>query len=74
MKRRRTIEVRFPAEGVVGAEVSGYGSRDLIQEVTGRAPLYSRRSRAWCCQTSTARNVVALAETRGYDVVIGEVE
>ncbi len=54
----------------LGSLVRGYGSREMVETVTGRAPVWIPRLRGWSCQEQTARNVVALAESKGYDVTI----
>lgn len=54
----------------MGSLVRGYGSRELIIDLTGRPPMWSSIRRGWSLQESTARDVVAAAEARGYDVVI----
>ena len=64
---RRVIEVELAG---MGSLVRGHGSRELIIDVTGRAPMWSSVSRGWSLQETTARDVVAAAESRGYDVVI----
>ena len=56
--------------GGVGSLVSGYRARDLCEQVTGRAPVYIPRLRGYSCQEHTAKDVVALAERLGYDVVV----
>ena len=53
-----------------GSLVRGYGARAMVEEVSGRPPVWLPRLRGWSCQEKTARNVVALAESRNYDVVI----
>lgn len=64
---RRVLEVEIAGYGSL---VRGYGSRDLVMSVTGRAPAWSRIRRGWSVQESTARDVVAAAEVQNYDVVI----
>lgn len=64
---RRVLEVELAG---MGSLVRGYGSRELIIDVTGRAPMWSSIHRGWSLQETTARDVVAAAESRGYDVVI----
>jgi hypothetical protein len=58
------------------ALVRGYGSRELLTELRGGRPLgWATRSRAWVTQPSTAKDLIAVAEMRGYDIVIeGEQE
>lgn len=55
--------------GPCWAEVKGYNARDLLVDV-GSRPVYASRSRAWSTTPSYALDAVALAETRGYDVVV----
>jgi len=66
MARRLEVEV----ESELCAFVRGYGSRDLLTELRGRPPIWSTRSRAWVTTARTARDVVAVAESRGWDVVV----
>lgn len=64
---RRVLEVELAG---MGSLVRGYGARELIIDLTGRPPMWSSIRRGWSLQESTARDVVAAAESRGYDVVI----
>lgn len=52
------------------AEFAGRGSRGLYLELRGRVPAYNTRSRRWVAQLHTARDMVALAESRGWHVII----
>ena len=52
------------------AEFAGHGSRSLYVELRGRPPVYNTRTRRWTAQLQTARDLVALAESRGWQVVI----
>ncbi len=64
--RRLTVQPVSPAL----TYLSGYGSRELITEArNGRPPCWSILGRAWCVQPSTAGDVIALAETRGFEIV-----
>lgn len=55
------------------AYVSGYGSRELITEIRfGRPPVWSAVGRAWVTTPDTARAVIAVAETRKFDVIVTE--
>lgn len=54
----------------VDSLVSGWLSRDLFLRVRGRAPMYVSRRGGYACQERTARDIVALAESMGHDVVI----
>lgn len=55
------------------AYVSGYGSRALLSELRGgRAPVWGTRVRAWVTTEQTARDLLAVAESRGYEVTIRE--
>lgn len=52
------------------AEFSGYGSREMYVSLAGRPPVYNSRTRRWVTVPKRARDLVALAETRHYDVVV----
>jgi hypothetical protein len=52
------------------AYVNGYGSRDLLTELRGRPPIWGTRSRAWVTTPTVARDLVAIAEHRGYSVTV----
>lgn len=64
---RRVLEIELAG---CASLVRGYGSREILETITGRPPLWVRTARAWSCQEQTARDVVSLAERQGYDVVI----
>ena len=64
---RPVIEVEL---GGVGSLVRGYRARELCERVTGRAPVYIPRLRGYSCQEKTAKDVVAIAEAQGFDVVV----
>lgn len=67
MSSRRVLEVELAG---CGSLVRGYGSRDLVEQITGHPPLWVRSERGWSVQEHTARDVVSLAERHGYDIVI----
>lgn len=48
----------------------GYGSRELLAEVSGRVPVWGPRVRAWHCQPSTSADAMALAESWGWRVEV----
>lgn len=48
----------------------GYGSRELLTEVLGRAPLWGSRVRAWSIGPWHTPDAIALAESRGWRVEI----
>ncbi len=52
------------------AYVNGPGSRDLLTELRGRPPVWATISRAWVTTPRTARDLVAIAEHRGYSVTV----
>lgn len=52
------------------ALVRGHGARALIEELRGRPPAWATISRAWAVQPTTARDVVAAAEARNWQVVV----
>ncbi len=68
MSRGRHVRIVLVNQNL--AVASGWGSRDLLTELRGRAPAWSNRPRGWAIQPTTARDLVALAELRGYDVTI----
>lgn len=65
--KRRVLEVELTG---VGSLVRGPGARELVVTVTGRAPVWSSIRRGWSVQQSTARDVIAAAEIRNYDILI----
>lgn len=64
----RRLEVVI--ESKLCAFIKGYGSRELLTELRGRPPVWSTRSRAWVTTAETARDAVAVAESRGWSVVV----
>ena len=55
------------------AYVSGYGSRAMLSSLRGgRAPVYATRVKAWVTTEETARNLLAVCQSRGIDVTISE--
>jgi hypothetical protein len=64
---RRQWHVRIERNS---AYVRGYGTRELLTEMRHRAPVWSRSEKAWTCQPSTARDLIALAQARHIDVVV----
>ena len=65
---RRTLEVDILSRA--GAVVRGHGSRDLIEELLGRPPVWLSRCRGWSVQTHRVPDLCSLAELRGFDVVV----
>lgn len=66
---RRVLTITFETPSC--ALVSGYGSRELLTELrNGRPPVWATRARAWVTQPATAKDIIAMAEMRGYDVVV----
>lgn len=55
--------------GSCWAEAKGYKARELLIDV-GARPTYVARRKAWNTTPRYARDAVALAERRGYDVMI----
>ena len=69
MKRRRVIEVAFESRYCV--RVRGDNVRGLIMELTnGKVPCFSSVAKAYTIGERRARDLIALAEARSYDVVI----
>jgi hypothetical protein len=61
----RRLEVTIESKHC--ALVKGYGSRDLLTELRGgRPPVWATLSRAWVTTADTARDLIAVAERRGY--------
>lgn len=67
---RHRISVEFYNN--VCVYVRGYGTRDLLTELRGRAPVWATISRAWVTTPETAKDLIAIAERRGWDVTILE--
>ena len=65
---QRTLTLAFVTSSC--AYVRGYGARDLITELRRRPPVWATRARAWVVQPHTAKDLIALAEQRGYDIVV----
>lgn len=53
---------------------NGYGSRDLLQEYRSRPPMWSSNPRGWIAQPANRADLIALAELRGFYVVLEEAE
>ena len=67
MARRIWINVESP----VYATVRGHGARALLMTARpGRLPLWSSIGRCWNTTERTARDVVAIAERAGFDVIV----
>lgn len=65
---RRVLEV--VAESRHCYRLRGPGVRSMVLELTGRAPVWSAVAEAFTVAERTAGEVTALAESRGYDVVM----
>lgn len=68
MSARRQLRVRIVSSCC--AYVRGYGARQLLTELRGRVPMYSTSRAAWVVQERTARDLIAIAESRGYSIVL----
>lgn len=66
----RLLQVAFPTAAPSCAYLRGFGARELVTEIRGRAPVYGTRVRAWAVQPQTARDVIAVAEARGWRVEV----
>ncbi len=66
----RRIEVEFVTPSA--AYVRGYGTREMLTELRGRPPVWSSRGRAWSVQPVTARDLLAIAQSRGIETVVTE--
>jgi hypothetical protein len=67
--RRPSIEVVL-TETRMCAYVRGHGARELLTSLRGRPPVYATKHRAWVTTETTARDLVALAELRDYEVTV----
>lgn len=67
-KSRQRRRIKVVIEGPHAAFVSGWGSRELLMELRGRAPMYSSTARAWATTERVAGDVIAAAERRGWMV------
>jgi hypothetical protein len=61
------LEVELAGPGSV---VRGYGSRGLVESITGRPPVWRRSARGWSVQEKTGREVLALAQHLDVDLVV----
>lgn len=63
----RRVEVELDKHASL---VRGYNARTLVEQASGRAPVWIFRRRGWSCSEQSARDVVALAEALNYDVAV----
>lgn len=63
------ITVTF--EGPHAATVAGWRGRELLEELTGRAPLWMPLRGGWYTRPKTARDLIAVCEKRGWNVDLG---
>lgn len=61
---RRVLRVEF-TDTPMCAYVRGYGSRELLTELKGRPPVWATLHKAWAVTERTARDLLAVAESRG---------
>lgn len=54
------------------AEFSGHRSRQLYVDLRRRPPVFNTRTKRWTCQLSTAADLCALAESRGWSVLVSD--
>lgn len=66
MRRRRLLRVELNRHASL---VSGHGAYELIREQNGH-PVWISTLRGFSVQEATARDLIAMAELRGYDVEI----
>lgn len=50
--------------------VRGHGSWEILHELRGRKPYWSRRERAWTTTERTAADILAVAQKRGWSVIV----
>lgn len=53
---------------------NGYGSRDLLTDYRRRPPMWCSNPRGWTSQPANRADLIALAEARGFYVVVEEGE
>lgn len=63
------LRVRFTGNRLQ-AIVSGNGARTLLLELRGRLPVWSRKWSGYSVTEATARDVLAIAESRRWLVVV----
>jgi hypothetical protein len=51
-------------------EFTGYGARELHTQSAGRPPVWNTRTRRWVTSPRRVPNLVALAELRGWEVLL----
>jgi hypothetical protein len=69
----RHVEIRFVTPSL--ALVNGYGTREMLKEITGRVPVWATLDRGWVTQPHNARDLVAALEHRGgFDITVTNVE
>lgn len=64
----KTLEARSLSRS--SAVVSGFGSRDVVMKVTTRSPVWSNAERGWVVQPHRLPDIIAVAESRGYTVLL----
>ena len=65
----RHVEIRFVSPSC--ALVNGYGTREMLTELTGRPPVWATVSRGWSVQPNRARDLIAALENHGgYDITV----
>lgn len=69
MAKRLTVTIGTPG---CWAEVSGFRARELLVECGLASPVWVSRSRVWSTSARRARDVIALADIRGYEVTVNE--
>jgi len=67
MNRRRLLRVELNRHASI---VRGPGAWKLIEETTGRRPVWMPRLKGFSVRETTARDVIAAAERLGYDVEV----
>ena len=54
------------------ATIAGWRGRELLEQMTGRVPLWLPLSGGWYARPKTARDLIAECERRGWRVEIGQ--
>ncbi|GAA5153874.1 hypothetical protein GCM10023340_36530 [Nocardioides marinquilinus] len=65
-----TRHLRIKIESASCALATGYGARDLIEEVCKKAPVRAVLSKGWVVHPRRIPDLVAVAEQRNWDITV----
>lgn len=63
----RRIEIELDRHASL---VRGRNARTLVEQASGKAPVWIFRRRGWSCSEQSARDVLALAEVLHYEIAV----